>query len=379
MTEEIKNNVDLEKKETSQDREISRLNRSYEKINNSTSKLFYASIICLNILTLFVYIFYLNSKQKIEDINSVLGGFDYNLLILLSIMFVGMLVLKVLPLYLRIYSKVKNRRFGYVLGATIAGEFFGKVTIYGLGENAIVAKSLQNKSVSPGLSIDVKYGANVFKNLSQLIFWLVSIFIGLIFYFDSINVWLVVIGIVSFIIIFSKTMFVFIFKANKKFGIDVVSKYVKFLYKLGLAKNYETTYNKILDKLIVSASGIKQNGWITFVEIFSGLLSEFLKGVMIYFLVVTLNLADGTIIFEILFKFSIMQLVFRLWPLQSGTLIFELLFVALFENIFFSGYVFWGLIIYRFFDLFAYIIVYLIQVVVKFILNKQSKKLTKIN
>lgn len=379
MTEEIKNNVDLEKKETSQDREISRLNRSYEKINNSTSKLFYASIICLNILTLFVYIFYLNSKQKIEDINSVLGGFDYNLLILLSIMFVGMLFLKVLPLYLRIYSKVKNRRFGYVLGATIAGEFFGKVTIYGLGENAIVAKSLQNKSVSPGLSIDVKYGANVFKNLSQLIFWLVSIFIGLIFYFDSINVWLVVIGIVSFIIIFSKTMFVFIFKANKKFGIDVVSKYVKFLYKLGLAKNYETTYNKILDKLIVSASGIKQNGWITFVEIFSGLLSEFLKGVMIYFLVATLNLADGTIIFEILFKFSIMQLIFRLWPLQSGTLIFELLFVALFENIFFSGYVFWGLIIYRFFDLFAYIIVYLIQVVVKCILNKQSKKLTKTN
>lgn len=379
MTEEIKNNVDLEKKETSQDREISRLNRSYEKINNSTSKLFYASIICLNILTLFVYIFYFNSKQKIEDINSVLGGFDYNLLILLSIMFVGMLVLKVLPLYLRIYSKVKNRRFGYVLGATIAGEFFGKVTIYGLGENAIVAKSLQNKSVSQGLSIDVKYGANVFKNLSQLIFWLVAIFMGLIFYFDSINVWLVVIGIVSFIIIFSKTMFVFIFKANKKFGIDVVSKYVKFLYKIGLAKNYETTYNKILDKLIVSASGIKQNGWITFVEIFSGLLSEFLKGVMIYFLVVTLNLADGTIIFEILFKFSIMQLIFRLWPLQSGTLIFELLFVALFENIFFSGYVFWGLIIYRFFDLFAYIIVYLIQVVVKFILNKQSKKLTKIN
>ncbi len=379
MTEEIKNNVDLEKKETSQDREISRLNRSYEKINNSTSKLFYASIICLNILTLFVYIFYLNSKQKIEDINSVLGGFDYNLLILLSIMFVGMLILKVLPLYLRIYSKVKNRRFGYVLGATIAGEFFGKVTIYGLGENAIVVKSLQNKSVSPGLSIDVKYGANVFKNLSQLIFWLVAIFIGLIFYFDSINVWLVVIGIVSFIIIFSKTMFVFIFRANKKFGIDVVSKYVKFLYKIVLAKNYETTYNKILDKLIVSASGIKQNGWITFVEICSGLLSEFLKGVMIYFLVVTLNLADGTIIFEILFKFSIMQLIFRLWPLQSGTLIFELLFVALFENIFFSGYVFWGLIIYRFFDLFAYVIVYLIQVVVKCILNKKSKKLTKTN
>lgn len=379
MTEEIKNNVDLEKKETSQDREISRLNRSYEKINNSTSRLFYASIICLNILTLFVYIFYLNSKQKIEDINSVLSGFDYNLLILLSIMFVGMLILKVLPLYLRIYSKVKNRRFGYVLGATISGEFFGKVTIYGLGENAVVTKNLQNKSVSPGLSIDVKYGANVFKNLSQLIFWLATIFIGLIFYFYSINVWLVVIGIVSFIIIFSKTIFVFIFKANKKFGIDVVSKYVKFLYKIGLAKNYETTYNKILDKLIVSASGIKQNGWITFVEICFGLLSEFLKGVMIYFLVVTLNLADGTIIFEILFKFSIMQLIFRLWPLQSGTLIFELLFVSLFENIFFSGYVFWGLIIYRFFDLFAYVIVYLIQVVVKCILNKQSKKLTKTN
>ena len=206
-----------------------------------------------------------------------------------------------------------------------------------------------------------------------------TIVLGLIFCINSIKSWLVVIGLISFIIIFSSTIFVFVFKANKKFGIDVVSKFVKVLYNLGLTKNYEETYNKMLDKVIVSANGIKQDGWLTFVEIFSGLLCEFLKGAMIYFLVVTLNLAESTIIFEILFKFSIMQLIFKLWPLQSGTLIFELLFVALFKNIFFSGYVFWGLIIYRFFDLFAYAIVYLIQVVIKSILNTKSKKSTKTN
>ncbi len=379
VAKETRTKLDISKKENSQDREIVRLNKSYDRINNSSSKLFYSSIICLNILTLFVCVFYLNSKQKIEDINMVLSGFDYNLLILLSVMFVAVIILKALPLYLRIYSKVKNRRFGYVLGATVAGEFFGKVTIYGLGENSVVTKNLQNKSVSPNLSIDVKYGANVFRNLSQLIFWFVTIVLGLIFCINSIKSWLVVIGLISFIVIFSSTIFVFVFKANKKFGIDVVSKFVKVLYNLGLTKNYEETYNKMLDKVIVSANGIRQDGWLTFVEIFSGLLCEFLKGAMIYFLVVTLNLAESTIIFEILFKFSIMQLIFKLWPLQSGTLIFELLFVTLFENIFFSGYVFWGLIIYRFFDLFAYAIVYLIQVVIKSILNTKSKKSTKTN
>lgn len=379
VAKETRTKLDISKKEDSQDREIVRLNKSYDRINNSSSKLFYSSIICLNILTLFVCVFYLNSKQKIEDINMVLSGFDYNLLILLSVMFVAVIILKALPLYLRIYSKVKNRRFGYVLGAAVAGEFFGKVTIYGLGENSVVTKNLQNKSVSPNLSIDVKYGANVFRNLSHLIFWFVTIVLGLIFCINSIKSWLVVIGLISFIIIFSSTIFVFVFKANKKFGIDVVSKFVKVLYNLGLTKNYEETYNKMLDKVIVSANGIKQDGWLTFVEIFSGLLCEFLKGAMIYFLVVTLNLAESTIIFEILFKFSIMQLIFKLWPLQSGTLIFELLFVALFKNIFFSGYVFWGLIIYRFFDLFAYAIVYLIQVVIKSILNTKSKKSTKTN
>ena len=379
MAKETRTKLDISKKENSQDREIVRLNKSYDRINNSSSKLFYSSIICLNILTLFVCVFYLNSKQKIEDINMVLSGFDYNLLILLSVMFVAVIILKALPLYLRIYSKVQNRRFGYVLGATVAGEFFGKVTIYGLGENSVVTKNLQNKSVSPNLSIDVKYGANVFRNLSHLIFWFVTIVLGLIFCINSIKSLLVVIGLISFIIIFSSIIFVFVFKANKKFGIDVVSKFVKVLYNLGLTKNYEETYNKMLDKVIVSANGIKQDGWLTFVEIFSGLLCEFLKGAMIYFLVVTLNLAESTIIFEILFKFSIMQLIFKLWPLQSGTLIFELLFVALFKNIFFSGYVFWGLIIYRFFDLFAYAIVYLIQVVIKSILNTKSKKSTKTN
>jgi len=52
------------------------------------------------------------------------------------------------------------------------------------------------------------------------------------------------------------------------------------------------------------------------------------------------------------------EMVLKLWLLPKGLLINELLFIALFRNVFFGGYVLWGMLLFRLFDYFLNIVIY---------------------
>ena len=363
-----------QEKQISENREQVRIDKKYEKIIAPSSKIFYASIVLFNILTLVIAVLYLNSKQTVEDIRIVFEAFDYKLLILLTVIFLSIILIKALPIFLKIFAKTKSKKFGRVLGATITQEYFGCVTVYGNAKNSSAIKYLEKSQVDDVTAIDVVYGANVLDKLSYILYAIVIMFIGILGFASNVNVWLIVIASLALALNIVIVLIVLLFENHKKGVINIVSKTVKLLYRLKLIKDYEALYNKIIDKLIINAKGIKQDGWITFTEIFAGLLRNFLKGAILYFVIVTLNIADGNVIFDILFRCLILDLILKSLPLQSGTLIFEILFIALFRSLFFSGYVFWALLIYRFFDLFAYVIAYLISLMCNAIRNKKVIK-----
>ena len=68
-----------QEKQISENREQVRIDKKYEKIIAPSSKIFYASIVLFNILTLVIAVLYLNSKQTVEDIRIVFEAFDYKL------------------------------------------------------------------------------------------------------------------------------------------------------------------------------------------------------------------------------------------------------------------------------------------------------------
>ena len=112
-----------------------------------------------------------------------------------------------------------------------------------------------------------------------------------------------------------------------------------------------------------SASDVKElreNKWLIFTEIIANVFRYFLESIVIYFVVVTLNFASASVLGELLLATLILDLILQIWPLKYGTFIYEILFVILFINLFFDGFVFWGLLVYRIFDYFLFALVYLL-------------------
>ena len=61
-------------------------------------------------------------------------------------------------------------------------------------------------------------------------------------------------------------------------------------------------------------------------------------------------------IFACGFVRSIFEILFSIWPLPKGLLIYEVVFIYLMNNIFFSGYLVWGLLAYKILDYYLIII-----------------------
>ena len=86
-----------------------------------------------------------------------------------------------------------------------------------------------------------------------------------------------------------------------------------------------------------------------------------------------MNIATYEMLGEIIFKTLILELLLQIWPLKWGTLIYEIIFVILFSNVFFEGFIFWALLIYRILDYFVYIVQWLVFLIIDLIYRKVKK------
>lgn len=360
-------------KSTAEDREIIRIDDKFNKITTGSSKLFYASLVALNILSLVLSMIYINNKQKLENANIVLENITWNTVVLLFVIFLCITLLEILPVYLKNYSRTKSKKFGIVFNSVAIGQFYEYSTVYGNGSRIMSTKYQTLKGMKYNQAIIINYSNKFFNNLSFVIYSFIFLFLSLFLWSNSVNIWLYILALLSFVIYLIYVILVLCFDIYKKSSINFISKVIRFLYKMKIIKDIEKTYGEFLDKMLIYTKGLKQNKWLTFTEIFSKIFVFFLKGVILYYALISMNIGDVSMLGELLFKCVIIELIFKIWPLQRGTLIFEFLFIVMFQNLFFEGYLYWGLIVFRFFDYFIYIIKYLLIIMFdKLISKKQS-------
>lgn len=356
QTEKSQENVN-----TSESREILRINNDMQKINNPSSKWYYASLILLNIMALIVCFLILdNTKFEIQKISVVAENFDFKLIAIMVICFVIILLLKTLSVFLRVYSKTKQRKFGTIFGGVVASEFYGRVTLCSKGKNSSFVNAITKRGIQDDVAIDSVYATTSCNRMSFAVYAFVLIAIGIFAWIENINAVLLIIGIIILLIEFTKIIFVLMFRRNKKNTLEKLAKVIRFAYQTRIINDYEKVYNRIVDKLIIDVKDFRTNKYILFVDFISNILIHFLKAGVVYVIFVSLNIADGAVFGELLFMCVLLELILKAWPIQHGTFIYELVFVLLMNNIFFEGYVFWGLILYRLFDYFAYVIAFVI-------------------
>lgn len=367
-----------EEKSTAEDRIAVVNDKKYEKIKTFNSSMYYISFIVLNLMVLVISLIYLSNQEGIEKFSIFWDRITCQGILLLVGIFVLIMIMKTLPNFIKIYSQTKKVKFGLAYRSVVVGEYYSMVTMYSNGEMVMSSKYLNAHDIETKKSIDIVYSKSIFNRISTFLYNLVVIILGMFLWMDdSISIWLVLLSIIPLIINASIIIVVISFSVNKKSTINFIGNLVRFLYRYKIVKNYEKTYNNIIDNLLVYNKNFKQNKILIFTEIMAYIVVNFLRCVLLYYSLITLEIGGVEILGDIVFRYVILDLILSVWPLQKGALVFEFLFYSLFIRVFFSSYVCWGIIILRTFDYLLYILQYLMVVCYDFMVNKFRKKASK--
>jgi len=230
--------------------------------------------------------------------------------------------------------------------------------MFSSGGYNVYALRLKNSNIDERLAVDISYGKKLINNISQVIYVFVVLVLGCCFVFDKSVTWIFVFAVIGFIITIGVLLFVLYFDKTKYGYLKFVGGLSKNLYSMKLIKDYELFYSQLIDKLVVYNASLKNKKAIVISQIVFGILNIFIRHVLLYVLLVSLNGAGSELFLSVLFKMSMYEMVLKLWLLPKGLLINELLFIALFRNVFFGGYVLWGMLLFRLFDYFLNIVIY---------------------
>lgn len=335
------------------------------------SRLFYVTILVLNVFVLAMTMLFLNSKEKVEGISIVFENIGIKNIILLLFMFFAIMILKTLPDYLKVFSKTKKRKFLTCYVANARQEYYNTVTFFNKGHIAF-ADTLGNGKIKSVNAVDISLSKKFVNKISFTACCLLFLIIGAFSWVKYMPLYLYLIALFVVVVNIVYIGFVVYFGKNKEEAMSLIGSVCKFLYKLKLIKDYEKTFYSVVDTFIVYNKSLKYNKIILWTEAFINILIYFLKSLVIYLLCYSMNIVSGGALFQLIFTWLVMESVVSIWPLQRGTIIFELLFIALFKIYYLPGFVFWAMLLYRVFDYFMYVFQYSIVAIILKINNKKS-------
>lgn len=344
------------------------------EISNPKSILFYFSLVLLNIFTILVVYIYLSAKEGVIQFSIFWENLQFKNILLLLVVFLIINALNVLQLSLRLYSKTKKFKFFSILNTEIKAKFYENCTIYGKGGDISRLALLSTKKISDKNVVILTRGSKNSKDIAKCLYGIIIMILGTFFWLDKSFVVLYIISFWALIILLVITSIRLIFNKNKMLAIKIVAKLSKFLYDIKLIHDFETFYNGVIDNIVIYNKAFKNGKWLIFFEIVGNVFICFLKGLILYFILKIVNISEINVLGEILFKVYIMQVLLDMYPLPRGLFVYELLFIFLFKSVFFEGYVFYGLLLYRIVEYFGYIIQYLIVKVVDSLNQQVCKK-----
>ncbi|MGN0961177.1 MAG: hypothetical protein ACI4PF_03130 [Christensenellales bacterium] len=351
------------KKIMPQEKLFSHFEKKSNDITSKRSGFFYLSIILLNICFLILSWIIISNKDGVVGFQEIIDIFDWKYLLFIFIIILLIVFLQSFPDFISLYNKTKKRKFGLMLIANCKMNFYNSVTMFSCGGYNVFGTTLYSGGATKQSAVDSICLKKFFNRVSQIIYSFIFLVAGTIFYFSKIDIWLLVLGIGCFLINCIILIFILSFDINTEKSLNFIAKLCKLLYNLRLIKDYEGLYKRISNELFVYSNNLKTVKKISILYIVFYFLIQFLRHFILFIIIQSLNIGSYEILFEIIFKCTILDLIIGIFPLQKGTAIFELLFALLFINVFFSGYLLWGLVLYRFFDYFIYTLIFLIALI----------------
>lgn len=325
-------------------------------IKAKRSVFLYIGIVLLNICMLAVCWVVLGNKYGVASFDSIFDVLDWKYLLFLCLLFLLIWLLQVMRDYISIFKRVKRKRFWGVVFANQKYNFYSNIASLG-GCKIPYTVRLNNSNIDRRTAVDTLYGKKFSQLLAKIVYSSVCFVLGVIFCMKSANIWMVILGVVAFLINGAFLCFLIYSVQNMEKSIVLVAKFSKLLYKLKLIKDYESFYKKTTNVLCEYSLVIKGMTKFSVISILSDMLIIFLRHFGLFVIFQMLNFGGCQYFVEILFSCTILDLIVSILPLPKGTLLYELLFSVLFINVFFEGYLGIGVILYRAFDYFLYILI----------------------
>jgi len=344
-------------------------------IKSGKSSFFYACIIILNICMLFATFVLLNNLFDINCFELLAEFWSTKIFVLMIAVFVLIQILKTLPNFLKLYNKQKTRKFGTLFKANAVDNFYNCVTINQTGGLVASTDYMINKNIELSNAFNLSKGQRIIDKIAITAFSLIMLLVGAFLWVEYVNIWLYLLALFIVIAHLIYIVFVIIFATNKKRGILILGKLCKFLLNLKLIKDYEAVFNKMVNHMLITSKALKENKILMIVHIASSILVHLLRIMILYLALYSLGLQETDRLWVLIFGFIILDLIINILPLQKGTLVIEVLFVVLFSVVFEEMYVFYGLMMYKVFEYFMYVLQFIIVWLIDKITDKfRSRK-----
>jgi uncharacterized protein (TIRG00374 family) len=259
----------------------------------------------------------------------------------------SILIINVVPDVLLLYSKSKKSWFWRLMVDNIKCNFYNHMTICSSGGYSVVSTSLKKRGIDDKVAVDISRSKKITRLIALVLYSFLVATIGSVIYFKDINIFWLVATIICFLILCIRLLFILLIDRHRDSGIGMVSRVCKLLYKIGIVKDLDVFYKRIIHEIVVANRSLRSNGKILTTQIICSMVGLFLKHFILYVILLMLNFDVSGVFFEMLTFITIFDIVVSVWPLPAGTLIFELLFILRFNSIFGGGYVIWALIMYR--------------------------------
>ncbi len=331
-----------------------------QKQKSKKSKVKTLTILIANIFALLIALIFQTRKQGIVSIRDLFASnLNYGFFTLAVLTFVLFMLLKSVRFYSLIkHSNHQHSKRPYLSYKTVAlGKYYQAITPMSSGQQPFQMFYLAKRGMNTCTAISVP-AANYI--ISRLAWMIVSIFAVI---YAAINSTMasakvvLVIALLSFLFSLLFITFILLSTFSNKFGKIAVAKFLKFLEKIKVIKNYEKHYAKVIKTMEDYQSALKAYVKKTWVLVFNVLLSLFIffvKYSLLFLIYISLNKHfDASLYLSIVVKAIIIDIAVGAIPLPGGTGVSELFFTLVFDGVFIGGTMFWGMLIWRIFNFYG--------------------------
>ena len=353
----------FDKEHTVDKRKINKISTDiYKDLIGRKNSIYTSLIIIFSIVVIIVAYMWINTHEKSVNIADIFNGANLKYFALMFICVGVILLINAFSKFIGLYGMNKQKKFGAIFNSEIKSIFYNKLTTYTKGW-IVGGNYLVNRGIALDNSIDIELVDRMSEKVAKLLYSFIILASCGVFCFKRLNVVIFILGVVAFLISVSLIVFVILFNKKQSKMLEVIASFSGLLYKCRLVKDYEMYYNLLVGKLYAMSRFFKQKSLISLFQILFHIIINVLKVLIIYLFLLSINISGIDVFAELLLNMLMIDLIVGVLPLPSCLIVCELLFYLLFASMLPSGYIFWALLIYRFFDFYIYIIVYLLTLI----------------